>query len=31
MGMAGRAYALDRFRWPRIAAEAMAAYQNLHG
>jgi glycosyltransferase involved in cell wall biosynthesis len=31
IGTAGRTYALDRFRWPRIAAEAMAEYQKLIG
>jgi glycosyltransferase involved in cell wall biosynthesis len=29
MGLAGRTYALDRFRWPRIAAEAMAEYKKF--
>jgi glycosyltransferase involved in cell wall biosynthesis len=29
MGAAGRTYALDRFRWPRIGADAMAEYRKL--
>jgi glycosyltransferase involved in cell wall biosynthesis len=29
LGSTGRDYALDRFRWPRIAAEAMEEYRKL--
>jgi glycosyltransferase involved in cell wall biosynthesis len=31
MGMAGRKYAIDRFRWLRIGGEAMKEYRRVLG